>query len=185
MTENTSARPSEAVLVAARRANRRLSLRAVAEQADVSPSLLGDIERGHKRAGGADVPVTASARSLAKIALALELEPAELDQAGRGDAAQGLRELLERERVGDHLARLAGVSDIAAQAGAESDDALGGILRAVTETLGAIEDCNGPTEKERRAVRDAFLKDVARDVQHRAQQVHLMLRLAGSAESSA
>lgn len=185
MPENTSARPREAVLVADRRAARRLSLRAAAERANVSASLLGDIERGHKRAGGVDVPVTASAGSLAKIAFALELEPADLDQAGRSDAGQDLRELLERKRVGDHLARLAGVSDIATYADVKSDDALGGILRAITETLGAIEDRNGMTEKERRAVRDAFLQDVARDVQHRAQQVHLMLRLAGSAEPSA
>lgn len=177
MTENPSVRP-EAALVADRRAAKRLSLRAVAEQAGVSPSLLGDVERGSKRAGGVDTPVTASAGSLAKIALALELDPADLHQAGRDDAAEALRELLERKRVGDHLAQLAGVRNIAAQAAFDSDDALGGILRAITDTLGAIDDSDGPTPKDRRDVRDAFLHDVARDVLHRAQQAHLMLRLA-------
>lgn len=57
-----------------------------------------DVERGRGGRRGEQVPIRASDRALAAMARAVGVEPRQLTEAGREDAARVLEEVLRRER---------------------------------------------------------------------------------------
>jgi hypothetical protein len=63
----------------------------------VSAAYWRDVERGHGGRRGQRVPTRASARALAAMARVVGVVPAQLAEAGRGDAARVLEEILRRE----------------------------------------------------------------------------------------
>lgn len=92
--------PLGELLEKARLAQRpKLSQNAVAKAADTSSTTYRRIIRGVSRFGGQDVPFDGSADTVASIARVLGVTPEQLEEVGRGDAADELRELLETART--------------------------------------------------------------------------------------
>lgn len=87
-------RPEGALISSALRASPgRTSAAAAAAQAGIGVTRWRDIISGSRRDGsGERVPVTAPARTLARICEALGITPEELAAAGRPDAAGAMRE---------------------------------------------------------------------------------------------
>lgn len=82
----------------------RLSIPAAAQLAEVSEATWGNVERGYrtKKGGQEPVPVAGSSATIAHMAYALGIVPADLEKVGRTDAAAVLREMQgpEVEAVG-------------------------------------------------------------------------------------
>lgn len=108
--------PPEAVLIEQRRAALGISIADAAKTATISESRWRQITKGFQQATpDTRIPVTAPARTLARMARAVGATADELDAAGRGDAADILR-TPPPENLGAALARL-----IPAQAASPAD----------------------------------------------------------------
>jgi transcriptional regulator with XRE-family HTH domain len=95
MTDTMPVQPPEARLLEIARERERLSVREAAERAGVSVSLWRQIEAGYATpVAGVQVPKTAPAATLARMALAVRL-PADLveSEGHRVDAANFMREI--------------------------------------------------------------------------------------------
>lgn len=71
----------------------RLSARAAARQAGISDARWRQITSGYQTVSKTQVPVRAPADTLARMARAVNVTPEDLEEAGRGDAAEELRAL--------------------------------------------------------------------------------------------
>lgn len=71
----------------------RVTAAEAAERAGISAEMWGHIERGHRSAGKGKgrVPVRATRATLAHMAFEIGVTAADLEEAGRGDAAEVLR----------------------------------------------------------------------------------------------
>lgn len=70
----------------------------LAQASGVSPAQIQNIMKGYRIVrAGETAPVVASAGDAARIARALGLSPVELEKAGRGDAAEVLRQIIAIE----------------------------------------------------------------------------------------
>ncbi len=87
--------PPEAQLIASKLATAvpRMSRRQAARRAGISETRWRQIEKGLVRVHGHDYPETAPADTLASMARAIGITPAELEAAGRSDAATYLAAL--------------------------------------------------------------------------------------------
>ncbi|MFG1873350.1 helix-turn-helix domain-containing protein [Sphaerisporangium sp. NPDC049003] len=77
----------------------RLSIPAAAEKAGISEVTWGNVERGYKGTGRDTAPIriVPRAQTLAHMAYALGISPADLQSAGRDDAAAVLTEMVGPE----------------------------------------------------------------------------------------
>jgi transcriptional regulator with XRE-family HTH domain len=73
-----------------------LSSPAVARAVGISKAQLSNIENGYQLRDGVRVPVHGKPATIAAIAAYLTVLPEELEAAGRGDAAEVLREIIRR-----------------------------------------------------------------------------------------
>ena len=94
--------PLEAELIKRARLAARLGVddavaRVRAAGGQISPAYWRDVERGHGGRRGQRVPARAREGTLAQMAHAVGVTPAQLAGAGRGDAAQVLEEIQRRE----------------------------------------------------------------------------------------
>ncbi|MFB7115168.1 hypothetical protein [Streptomyces sp. NPDC056291] len=87
--------PPEGALIKAGLKLRRLSARKAAEQAGMSDARWRQITSGYQSVSGSRIPVRAPAETLARMALVAGVTPDQLTGAGRGDAAEILREIAE------------------------------------------------------------------------------------------
>jgi len=96
MPDTKQQRPEGALIAAAIDAAPGVSRRTVADVVGMSEARARQIINGYASAGrGQTVEVVAPAATLAKIALAVGLDEAELERAGRRDAADAMREQRE------------------------------------------------------------------------------------------
>lgn len=92
--------PPEAVLIRRARQARGLTRAEAAERSSVvKASRWGQIENGYLMKGGVPVSTRAGDMQLAHMARTVSLSPERLDEVGRGDAAEILREIQEQERA--------------------------------------------------------------------------------------
>ncbi|MEU8381713.1 hypothetical protein [Streptosporangium sp. NPDC048865] len=79
----------------------RVSIPAAAKLAEVSEATWGNVERGYRTAKGGEnpIPVVGSASTVAHMAYAVGIAPADLEKAGRADAAGVLREIQGPDEV--------------------------------------------------------------------------------------
>lgn len=96
MSERPAA-PPEGTLITAALKRTKLSARAAARQAAISDARWRQITSGYQTVSGTQVPVRAPADTLARMALVVGVTPEQLAEAGRQDAADALREILEDE----------------------------------------------------------------------------------------
>jgi transcriptional regulator with XRE-family HTH domain len=87
------AQPAEGALIQRAMVRQRLSARQAAVKAGISEGRWRQIVSGYQSARGQQFPVTAPAATLAHMAAAVGLTPEDLTEAGRGDAADILRDL--------------------------------------------------------------------------------------------
>lgn len=89
------AQPAEGTLLQRALIRARLSARAAADKAGISEGRWRQIVNGYQSARGNHIPVRAPAATLAHMARALDVTPDELVEAGRADAADVLRDLIQ------------------------------------------------------------------------------------------
>lgn len=89
--------PPEAPLIRLVRLGAELTADQAARRAGISKARWSQIENGYERRQGAWYAVRATDGLLARMARAIGLGADRLDQAGRGDAAEILREMAARE----------------------------------------------------------------------------------------
>lgn len=100
--------PPEGVALERARQRSGLSQNEAGRRAGISGTRWRQIVAGWQSSGGGQIPVTAPARTVAKMAWAVGLTPEELGAVGRADAAEELRELLaEHPELGALRAELA------------------------------------------------------------------------------
>ena len=88
--------PPEAVLIARMRERApRISMAEAARRSGISPTRWRQIENGFRPFRGVRYPETGPAQTIAKMALAVDVTPAQLREAGRGDAAAELEAMIE------------------------------------------------------------------------------------------
>lgn len=85
--------PPEADLIKAALKRRRMTARKAAELADISEARWYQIMRGSQTVAGERVRVKAPPDTLARMAHVAGVTPEQLEEAGRGDAAEELRAL--------------------------------------------------------------------------------------------
>jgi|SRR5579859_1321662 len=92
----TPHQPPEMAVIRRRREDRvpRLSMREAARRAGISSPWWRVLETGIRRVKGQSFPETANAETLARMALVVGATTAELEQAGRPDAAGKLAKLI-------------------------------------------------------------------------------------------
>jgi hypothetical protein len=72
------------------------SIRALAANAGMSDTRWRQVIRGHQQGpGGRTIEARASATALARMAIAVKVDPEQLEEVGRGDAADEQRRILE------------------------------------------------------------------------------------------
>lgn len=87
--------PPEAVLIYRARESASITIADAAKAAGITDTRWSQIERGHERRKGIDVPARAKAGTLARMARAVGISPERLEKEGqREDAADLLREML-------------------------------------------------------------------------------------------
>lgn len=103
MTTNLPSPPPEGRLIgAAREAAPRISIKKAARSAGISDTRWRQIEQGYRmHRGRAEAEPPAPAPILARMAHAVGITPAELESAGRADAADELRVMLATEPPDD------------------------------------------------------------------------------------
>jgi len=143
----------EGQLIAAALKRSKLSARKASQLAGMSDGRWGQIVRGYQTMGD-DVyaPVRAPADTLARMAHVVGVTPEQLDQAGRGDAAEELRELLAGHAVpaGDADRTLAELTEMVRQ-----DPELGrAILEAFRVALRRRDEPNEGKDRGRTDERD-------------------------------
>jgi transcriptional regulator with XRE-family HTH domain len=90
--------PPEAVLLYRARESAEITMADAARSAGITDTRWSQIERGHERRKGIDVPARAKAGTLARMARAIGISPERLESEGRRpDAADILREILSGE----------------------------------------------------------------------------------------
>lgn len=98
--QGTPEPPPEAVLIRRARQARGLTRAEAAERSSVvKASRWGQIENGYVMKAGVPVPTKPGDMQLAHMARVVGLSPERLDEVGRRDAAEILREILEQDRV--------------------------------------------------------------------------------------
>jgi hypothetical protein len=110
MTKEKPSQPREGALLARARARLtpKMSIRAAASLAGISEGRWRQIESGYTTISAGVYPrVEAPAPTLAKMARAVEVSPAELRNAGRADAAGVLKALLQQEPAAPRRSRSA------------------------------------------------------------------------------
>jgi transcriptional regulator with XRE-family HTH domain len=170
--------PPEAELVRQRReaAVPAMSRRQAAAIAGLSPSQWSDVERGHKKAGSSvEVPVRATAETLARMARAVGASADDLAATGREDAARQLRDLSGDRDVRRRVAAIPGIGTIGTQrlSGTDGQD----LLPLIAAGLEAIEQSDLPTSA-RRELTGMFVDNLIHDAARRSSELLLMLRLA-------
>lgn len=90
MTEHPSAQPEGLLIKAALDAS-PLSQRQAAKRADISETWWRNIVSGYQSISGVPAPLVGSSDTVARMAHVVGVSPAQLETAGRGDAAQSLR----------------------------------------------------------------------------------------------
>jgi len=106
MTTPRPPRPPVMDLIAERRLRRKLSLRRAGELAGISEARWRQLEGGFRTTSLGPAPEHAPARTLARMAAAVGLTPAELDAAGHPEAAGLLTVYLaEREQQDERYAQ--------------------------------------------------------------------------------
>lgn len=115
--------PREAALIATALKRSNLSARAAAQRAGISDARWRQITSGYQTVSGTQVPVRAPADTLARMARTVGATPEQLEEAGRADAAEELRDLAQRD----------------APPSEEREDSGVRALTAVWETLGPEE----------------------------------------------
>jgi hypothetical protein len=104
MTERPPA-PPEGELIKAAQAKARLSQRKAAELAEISETWWRRIVSGHQPvSGGKPAPFRSPDRTLARMAHVVGVQPEELADAGRPEAAELLRTIASEERETDAAA---------------------------------------------------------------------------------
>jgi len=92
---DSPARPPEAELLRRARRRLRLPLREASAAAGLSESRLRQIEAGYQTVSkGVQIPTSATDVTLAHLAKAYGITPEELEESGRADGAEVLREIL-------------------------------------------------------------------------------------------
>lgn len=98
MAEKPQVTPWGKMIRTAREAARpRLSVRAAAERAGISPENWGNVERGYQLHRGGYRAAPGSPSTVAHMAHAVGLSPERLSEAGNSEAAEILTEILRRE----------------------------------------------------------------------------------------
>lgn len=72
-----------------------IPVREAAAEAGLSPSRWGQIASGYQSNGGVRTPVTGQPHTVARMARAVDVTPEQLEEAGRPDAADELRVIIE------------------------------------------------------------------------------------------
>jgi hypothetical protein len=101
VTEVPAQRPEGELIAAALEAHQpKLSARKAAEMAGMSDGRWRQIVNGYQNAGAGNyIPVRAPAETIARMADVVGLNPEQLMEAGRGDAAQELHDLRRNRSV--------------------------------------------------------------------------------------
>jgi transcriptional regulator with XRE-family HTH domain len=90
--------PPEGALLHRARESAEITIADAARAAGITDTRWSQIERGHERRKGMDVPARAKAGTLARMARAIGVSPERLESEGRRpDAAEILREILRTE----------------------------------------------------------------------------------------
>jgi transcriptional regulator with XRE-family HTH domain len=90
--------PPEGALLHRARESAEITIADAAKSAGITDTRWSQIERGHERRKGMDVPARAKAGTLARMARAIGIPPERLESEGRRpDAAEILREILRTE----------------------------------------------------------------------------------------
>ncbi len=127
--------PPEARLIRARREKMRLSVRGAAARAAISETLWRRVEKGHMlETGGEAVAVRGTAVKVAAMAAALGVTAAELEEAGRADAAAQLGKMAAPDGGFDPAAAMADLEVVRGLTAGQRR-----ILRAVIAALAAEE----------------------------------------------
>ncbi|MEV7805084.1 hypothetical protein AB0O28_19245 [Microbispora sp. NPDC088329] len=107
MSERPPPPPEGALITAALKAA-GISVRAAARRVGISDGRWGQITRGYQNvSAGQYAPVRGPALTVAKMANVAGVTPQELEEAGRADAAEKLREIQSAAVIPDGASRLA------------------------------------------------------------------------------
>lgn len=177
--------PAEAELIRHCReaADPPMSRRQAAAKAGISPSQWGDVERGRKRAGsGVDVPVQATAETLARMARAVGATAGELAAAGRQDAAQALAAAEHDQGMRRRIAAIPGLGAAITLPPPAADGQE--LLPLIASGLDAI-DRSGLPKAARRELTAMFAGNLVHDAAWRHAELLLILRLASTANPTA
>lgn len=103
--QNVPERPPEGALIDQARKARKLSVRAAAKEVGISEGWWRQIVLGYQSlSGGGKGSVRGPADTVARMAAVVGVTPDQLEQAGRADAAEKLREGFEAVRTEDDFA---------------------------------------------------------------------------------
>jgi len=101
MTEDTPTRPPEGALLRLVRLAAGMSVQDAATAAGISKARWSQVVGGHESRRGRTQPVVASDGLLARMAAAVGVDADRIEQAGRPDAAEVLREMQRRRPSGE------------------------------------------------------------------------------------
>lgn len=137
--------PPEASLLYRARESAGVTLADAAKAAGITDTRWSQIERGHERRKGIDVPARARAGTLARMARAIGIPPERLESEGqRPDAAEILREILRQPTPGPRPLRPA--LSVPVTAASEAEEVLARLLaeHSGDEVIQAIGAPAGP-----------------------------------------
>lgn len=159
-----------------------MSRRQAAVKARISPSQWSDIERGRKQAGaGTTVPVHATAATLALMAQIVGVTAAELEVAGRRDAAEQLTSITQEHDLRRRLRTIPGIGALGDHKAQATDGK--NLLSLVAASLDNI-DTSSLSASAKQELTAMFIDNLVHDATRRSGELALMLRLATEASPS-
>lgn len=148
-----------------------LSMRAAARRAGMPEATWRQAETGRRRA---------TREVLARMALTVEALPADLERAGRPDAAGALRTLMHQQlAAAEEVPRVLRESAVA-----DSHAGLDGLLAEIVQGLNDIDSSDQLSRRQKAELRDELISGIVRDIAERRGNVRAMLRITGRRDVS-
>ena len=144
--------PPEAVLISRARKARGLTVAdAAAKTRIIKASRWGQIENGYFMKGGRAVATSAGEMQLAHMAFVVGVSPQRLDEVGRSDAAEILREMGQQKGGDERPAEPEPASSATADLPEDPDERLAELIRRGEELFAEIREVLGDREHRRNA----------------------------------
>ncbi len=148
-----------------------MSMRAAARRARMPEATWRQAETGRRRATRA---------VLAQMALTVEALPADLEHAGRPDAAAALRTLMRQQlAAAENVPRVLRESAVA-----DSHAGLDGLLAEIVQGLNDIDSSDQLSKRQKAELRDELVSGIVRDIAERREDMRAVLRITGRRDVS-